>query len=74
MTPATIRLTNKQAAEYIGITPGTLHVWRCKNRYEIPYLRIGSKIRYRVEDLEAFLASRLVTPRQRTARRRRRAA
>jgi excisionase family DNA binding protein len=68
MIPATNRLTNKQAAEYLGITAGTLHVWRCENRYAIPFLRIGSKIRYRTEDLDAFLASRLVRPRERKAK------
>lgn len=66
---------NNQAARYIGIVPGTLHVWRCENRYAIPYLRIGNRIRYRKSDLDAFLASCLVKPREpKPARRRRRAA
>jgi excisionase family DNA binding protein len=73
MSPAN-RLTNKQAAEYLGITAGTLHVWRCERRYPIPFLRIGSKIRYRLEDLDAFLLSRLVKPRGSKPRRKRRAA
>jgi hypothetical protein len=55
-------LSNKQAAEFLGITPGTLSVWRCENRYPIPYIPVGSKIRYRVEDLQAFLDARRVDP------------
>ncbi len=67
-------LSNREAAKYIQITPGTLHVWRCENRYAIPYLRIGTKIRYRRADLDAFLSSRLVTPRERKPPRRKRHA
>lgn len=55
-----VRLSNKQAAEYIGVAEHTLHVWRCTKRYPIPYLKIGSKIYYRRSDLDVFLASRLV--------------
>ena len=53
-------LTNEQAAEYIGITPRTLEVWRSTKRYVISYIRVGRKIRYRREALDAFLDSRTV--------------
>ena len=66
-------LTNRDAASYIAVTSGTLHVWRCENRYPIPFLRIGSKIRYRKSDLDKFLASRLVKPHVRARSSRRRA-
>lgn len=54
------RLTNKQAADYIGVGEHTLEVWRCTKRYVIPFTKIGNKIFYRRSDLDAFLASRVV--------------
>lgn len=51
---------NAQAAEYLGISPTTLSIWRCTKRYAIPYIRVGNRIRYRKEDLDAWLASRAV--------------
>lgn len=53
-------LSNKDAAEYLGIAERTLHVWRCTRRYVIPYLKVGNKVFYRKRDLDAFLESRVV--------------
>lgn len=53
-------LTNDEAAVYIGVAPQTLTIWRCVKRYAIPYIKVGSRIRYRREDLDAWLASRTV--------------
>lgn len=53
-------LTNAEAAEYLGIAPTTLEVWRCTRRYSIVYLKVGYSVRYRKEDLDAWLASRTV--------------
>lgn len=50
----------KVAAEILGVTAGTLSVWRCVRRYPLPYTKIGRAVRYRVEDLEAFIKSRTV--------------
>ena len=50
----------KRAAEILGITPGTLSVWRCVRTYRLPYTKIGRAVRYRVEDLEQFIESRTV--------------
>ena len=33
----------KIAAEILGITAGTLSVWRCTRRYALPYLKIGPR-------------------------------
>jgi hypothetical protein len=64
-TPATLATISKLvdekiAAEILGVTPGTLSVWRCVRRYKLPYTKIGRSVRYRVEDLERFIASRTV--------------
>ena len=53
-------LASEAAAEYLGVKPQTLAVWRCTGRYEIPYLKVGRKIMYRLSDLDAWLDSRRV--------------
>ncbi len=54
-------LNEKQAAELLGTTPGTLSVWRCVRRYpELRYVKIGRSVRYRVEDLQDFISRRTV--------------
>lgn len=59
--PTTCRpklLTEKEAAEYLGVSPATLTVWRCTRRYPLAFLKIGRCIRYRPEALEEFMESR----------------
>ena len=48
-------LTPKQAAEYLGIKENTLAVWRSTKRYNLPFIKIGRSIRYRLSDLENFI-------------------
>jgi excisionase family DNA binding protein len=52
----------EQAAEYLGTTAGTLAVWRCNRRYDLPYVKVGKSVRYRLADLERFIESRTVSP------------
>lgn len=51
-------LDERQAASKIHVTPGTLSVWRSTGRYNLPFIKIGRKVRYRRADLEAWLESR----------------
>ena len=51
-----------EAAKYLDIQPGTLRIWKCTNRYQIPYVRVGRLIRYHQADLDAFLSQRRVEP------------
>lgn len=53
-------INEQRTAEILGVSPGTLAVWRCTRRYPLPYQKIGRAVRYRVEDLEAFAQSRTV--------------
>jgi excisionase family DNA binding protein len=53
-------LSNQEAAEYIGVSPNTLEVWRCTKRYDLPYIKVGRIVKYRREALDAFLESRTI--------------
>lgn len=50
------------AADFIGIRPQTLAVWRLTNRYDLPFVRVGRRIKYRERDLIAFLDRHTVRP------------
>jgi hypothetical protein len=43
-------LTPAEVAEYLGVTPETLAVWWCTHRYVLPYTKIGTRVRYRIQD------------------------
>ena len=51
---------NDTAAAYIGVTPGTLEVWRCTKRHQILYIKVGRLVKYRQSDLDAWLAAQTV--------------
>jgi hypothetical protein len=51
-------LDEKQAAEHLTVSPGTLSVWRSTGRYNLPFVKIGRMVRYRVSDLDAWIAGR----------------
>lgn len=51
-------LTPHEAAAMLGITPGTLTVWRCTRRYNLPYIKVGRCVRYKRSDVLAFIESR----------------
>lgn len=64
MTVATLPsplVNEKVASEILGVTMGTLQVWRCTRRYPLPYTKIGRAVRYRREDIEQFIQSRTVS-------------
>lgn len=54
-------LTTEEAAARMGLRPQTLCVWRTAGRYNLPYVRCGRLIRYRPEDIDAFLRGRTQT-------------
>lgn len=51
-------LTTPEAATYLGISPKTLETWRSTGRQAVPYVRVGRLIRYRMRDLDEWMASR----------------
>lgn len=54
-------LSALEAARYLGVAVGTLEVWRSTGRYGIPFLKVGRIVKYRLEDLDAFLEGRTYT-------------
>jgi predicted DNA-binding transcriptional regulator AlpA len=53
-------LDNEQAAKFLNVSPTTLKTWRCRKTFEVPYFKIGGKVRYDLSDLLAWLQSRKV--------------
>lgn len=54
-------LDTEQAAEHLGVSARTLEGWR-HLRQGPPFARLGRVIRYRADDLDAFIAARTVVP------------
>ncbi|MEQ3747752.1 MAG: helix-turn-helix domain-containing protein [Celeribacter sp.] len=52
-------MTPEEVAEYLGVSKETLNVWRCTKRYNLPYVKTGRLVRYRAEDVNSFVLSRL---------------
>lgn len=55
-------LTRPEAAEYLGLAISTLEVWASTKRVDLPYVKLGHAVRYRVADLEAFIERGTVNP------------
>ena len=45
----------KEAAHILGIKKKTLDIWRSTQRYFIPYIKIGSSVKYDIKDIETFI-------------------
>ena len=48
-------LTRAEAANYLGVTKGTLDVWASTQRYDLPVVKVGRLSKYRMSDLIAFI-------------------
>ena len=52
------RLTQREAAEFLGISYQTLRNWRCQRRPAPPCYVIGAKVVYKLADLEDWMEAR----------------
>ena len=52
-------LTPKQTAETLGVTIGTLAVWRCTARYPLTFVKIGRRVMYRQSDIDCFIQNNI---------------
>lgn len=55
---ATDLLTPDQVAATLGLSHRTLAAWRSSRRNPLPYVKVGSRVRYRPEDISTWLESR----------------
>ena len=53
-------LNESEAADLLGLRSQTLSLWRSTKRYDLPFIRVGRAIRYRLRDIAAFLERRTV--------------
>lgn len=57
-------LKRKEAANFLGLSAGTLAVWKCNKLHDLPVIKVGGSIRYRLSDLKDFLERRTIIPNQ----------
>lgn len=55
-------LSREEAADFLGVSKGTLEVWHSTGRYPLPVVKVGRLAKYRQSDLEAFVEARTVSP------------
>ena len=48
-------LTPSQVADILGVTIGTLAIWRCTGRYPLRWVKCGRLVRYRECDVLQFI-------------------
>ncbi|PIA72812.1 DNA-binding protein [Ectopseudomonas toyotomiensis] len=53
-----VNVDDKSAAAVLGVQKSTLSVWRSLGRYNLPYVKIGRSVKYRISDLAEFIANR----------------
>ena len=51
-------VSRKEAAKLLGVEVGTLEVWASTCRYDLPFVKVGRLVKYRMSDLRAFVAAR----------------
>lgn len=54
-------LNKKELAEYLRISVFTIDSWVSQKR-EIPYIKVGTRVLFDIEDVHAWLESRKVYP------------
>lgn len=53
-----LTLNDKDTGKILGVETGTLSVWRSTGRYNLPFTKVGRLVRYPLEGIAAFIASR----------------
>ena len=55
---ATNLMDVQQAADYLGLSVGTIYQWR--SQHKIPYIKVGRKLKFKKDQLDQWLADRTV--------------
>ena len=53
--PSSQLLNEKEVASILAVQQKTLTSWRHTKRVEIPFVKIGRSVKYRVDDLRTFV-------------------
>ncbi|WP_084205733.1 helix-turn-helix domain-containing protein [Thiomicrorhabdus chilensis] len=51
-------LSPSETAQLLGVTVGTLAVWRTTGRHDLPFTKVGGRVFYLNEDVDLWLESR----------------
>ncbi|MNF93936.1 Helix-turn-helix domain protein [compost metagenome] len=54
-------LTPEQVAAALALSKRTLAAWRSSRRNPLPYVKVGSRVRYRRQDVDAWLQNQVHT-------------
>jgi len=52
-------LTTRDVAKLLQVSMSTLSKWRVSKREALPFLKLGRAVRYRLEDVQAHLHTRV---------------
>lgn len=55
-----IWLCRIETAKKMRVTPETLAVWASTKRHDLPYIKIGRKVYYRLSDINNLIKSRTI--------------
>lgn len=61
LAPSARLWTEREAAERLAVSPGTLRQWRYLKTGP-PFCKIGRSVRYKESDLQAWIKRNRVTP------------
>ena len=50
-------LTPKEFSKLVGVSVGTLAVWRTHKNPDIPYTKLGGKVLYHIDDINDWMQS-----------------
>ncbi|TRO21989.1 DNA-binding protein [Ectopseudomonas mendocina] len=48
-------LSPEETAQALGLSVKTLATWRSTKRHQLPFVKVGNRVRYRAEDVSAWL-------------------
>lgn len=61
IAPELVLVNDITAGLILDTKPSTLAVWRSTGRYNLPFIKMGRRVRYRLSDLLAFIETRSAT-------------
>ena len=49
-------MTTEEVAPFLRLKPGTIRTARCLGKSHLPYIKLGTRVMYKKEDLIKYLA------------------